>query len=154
MKKTILAAGACLLLSLATACSTLTPGDGKVAGISLDPAVASAADFLDAKAPGLGLGDRLRAYHARTKLARVPEGYRIVWLVEDTTTKEVVPLAVWREREAARAKLFRHFPQIEPTTTADTATPPDAIADDVTLADIKSALSAEDLAALLKLLGK
>lgn len=150
-------AAATIAMILLGGCTTMTPGDGKVVGVSLDPAIASAADYLDAKAPGLGLGDRLRAYHAKTKLDRVPDGYRIAWVVTDTTTGETVPLAVWREREAARAKLFRHEPRLEAATTADTSAPPagadGGMVDDVTLADIKAALTPDQVAELLKLLG-
>ena len=73
----IVSAAVIIMLALSGCATTPQYGDGKIGGVSIDPAVQSLATALNAKAPGTG--DYVAKWFATSGVDRVPPGYAIQW---------------------------------------------------------------------------
>ena len=138
-------------LTLLVSCTSIQPGDDKIGNIPLDPAVEQGAKLLDSYVPGSG--SKLKDYFAKTKVERVPSGYKVSWNVKKIG--QGAELAVGEEMpEDAWKKLYKRVPHLEENTSNNAPVSlADGIKNDVELSDVTSKLTPEQLAELLKVLG-
>jgi len=134
-----------LMLSVA-GCASVRPGDGKLGNIPLDPAVSAASTYIDKYVPGGGA--KLTAYFSQTKVARIPAGYDVKWNVRDKKTGVETPEEQSKTQFERVPRLEVSNPSVDPSISVD-----NAVKSDVSISDVTSALTPEQMAELVKILG-